>query len=115
MKYYLQAFRKYAQFTGRSTRKEYWYFVLFNTIFTYATILIPYYIEMYSSNYSFWGVMPFWIYCMGAMLPSLAVGVRRMHDVGKSGWFILIPIYSLVLAVMASEPMTNKWGNPVRD
>lgn len=46
-----------------------------------------------------------------AMLaPSIAVAVRRMHDVGKSGWFVLIPIYNLVLAVTEGDKGTNEYG-----
>ena len=44
------------------------------------------------------------------MLPSIAVGIRRMHDVGKSGWFILIPIYDLILAVTPGVIGPNKYG-----
>ena len=44
------------------------------------------------------------------LIPSIAVGVRRMHDVGKSGWFLLIPIYNLILACTPGESGTNEYG-----
>jgi uncharacterized membrane protein YhaH (DUF805 family) len=44
------------------------------------------------------------------LAPSIAVAVRRMHDVGKSGWFVLIPIYNLVLAVTEGNKRTNEYG-----
>ncbi|WP_252306627.1 DUF805 domain-containing protein, partial [Vibrio splendidus] len=49
------------------------------------------------------------IYSIAVFLPSLAVGVRRMHDAGKSGWFLLIPFYNLYLACTDSENGENKW------
>jgi len=56
------------------------------------------------------------IYSIAVLLPSIAVGIRRLHDVGKSGWFILIPFYNLYLAVQDSEPGDNEYGpNPKGD
>ena len=49
-------------------------------------------------------IVPLW-------LPQLAVGIRRMHDVGRSGWFILVPIYNLILACTESNSGTNKYGD----
>ena len=50
------------------------------------------------------------LYSLVAFLPGLAVGVRRMHDVGKSGWFILVPIYNLILALTKGDEGTNEFG-----
>jgi uncharacterized membrane protein YhaH (DUF805 family) len=50
------------------------------------------------------------IYSLGTIVPALAVSVRRMHDVGKSGWYILIPIYNLVLACTNGDTGTNEYG-----
>jgi uncharacterized membrane protein YhaH (DUF805 family) len=47
---------------------------------------------------------------LAVLIPSIAVGVRRMHDVGKSGWFLLIPIYNLILALSEGEKGDNKYG-----
>jgi len=60
------------------------------------------------------------ILCLALLVPSLAVGVRRLHDVGKSGWWLLVnlvpllgPLYFLYLMVKDSQPDTNEWGqNP---
>jgi len=51
-----------------------------------------------------------YLYSLVAFLPGLAVGVRRMHDVGKSGWFILIPLYNLILALTKGDEGTNEFG-----
>lgn len=106
MKYYLLAFKKYADFKGRATRPEYWYFVLFNILIGYGLLGLGYALsgEM--------GGIFYLLYMLASIIPSIAVGVRRMHDVGKSGWFLLVPIYNIILAITESEPSTNKWGNP---
>ena len=50
------------------------------------------------------------LYSLAVLVPSIAVGVRRMHDVGKSGWFLLIPIYNLILTVTEGEKGENEYG-----
>ncbi|MBL7837808.1 MAG: DUF805 domain-containing protein [Bacteroidetes bacterium] len=105
MKYYLHVLKNYANFKGRARRKEYWMFVLFNILILIVLTLIeggpaePGEIKPLSS-----------IYQLAVILPSLAVAVRRMHDVGKSGWFILIPIYNFILAVTAGQSGANEYG-----
>ena len=101
MNYYLKVLQNYANFNGRARRAEYWYFVLFNIIASIIVGIIG-------------GLMDFELlgnlYSLAVLLPSLAVGVRRMHDVGKSGWFILIPIYNLILAVTEGDAGENEYG-----
>ncbi|MCK7591462.1 DUF805 domain-containing protein [Subsaxibacter sp. CAU 1640] len=109
MKWYLKVVRdNYANFSGRARRQEYWMFFLFNTIFIYAGIFLLGMVAVAIES-------PFilflaYIYMFGVMIPSLAVGVRRMHDVGKSGWYLLIPIYSFILAVTEGERRANQYG-----
>lgn len=101
MKWYLKVLKQYADFNGRARRKEYWMFVLFNSIFAFLFGFICGLIgspELSS------------IYSLAVLLPSIAVGVRRMHDVGKSGWFLLIPIYNFILSVSNGENGENKYG-----
>jgi|GEM_PF-6714767 len=50
------------------------------------------------------------IYLLAVIVPSLAVGVRRMHDVGKSGWYLLIPLYNFILAVSRGDSGDNEYG-----
>ncbi len=101
MKYYLMAFQKYADFNGRARRSEYWYFFLFNVIFSIATGIIGLAIRVpILSN----------LYSLVTMIPAIAVGVRRMHDVGKSGWYLLIPIYNIVLAATEGDRGDNAYG-----
>jgi uncharacterized membrane protein YhaH (DUF805 family) len=101
MNYYFKALKNYATFSGRARRKEYWMFVLFNTIFAFVfgfvcgLIGVPDLAQLYT---------------LAILLPSIAIGVRRMHDVGKSGWFLLIPIYNFILAVSEGEKGENQDG-----
>lgn len=101
MQYFFRAFQNFANFNGRARRSEYWYFVLFNII---ASVLVA----VLSSAIKI--PVIYLIYVLIAFLPGLAVGIRRMHDVGKSGWFILIPFYNLVLACTDGEKGDNKYG-----
>ena len=101
MNYYLKVLQNYATFSGRARRSEYWYFVLFNFIISFVLGFVG-------------GIMDTTvlanIYSLVVLIPSIAVGVRRMHDVGKSGWFILIPIYNLILACTEGEKGENEYG-----
>jgi uncharacterized membrane protein YhaH (DUF805 family) len=101
MNYYLIVLQNFANFSGRARRSEYWYFVLFN-------IIISFVLGFIGGLYDF--TMLSNIYSLVIIIPSIAVGVRRMHDVGKSGWFILIPIYNLILACTEGEKGDNKYG-----
>lgn len=90
--YYILAFQKYAQFSGRSTRNEYWWFY----ILTFAiSILLSILDELLGLRRQF--ELIFGIYLLISFLPSVAVLVRRLHDVGRSGWLIFLPlVFSLI-------------------
>ena len=110
MKYYFTVFQKYAQFSGRSRRSEYWYFILFNVIVSFVLGFAD--VAMGTMPDNGRGVLGS-LYTLIVLVPSIAVGVRRMHDVGKSGWFLLIPIYNLILVCTEGERGSNKYGpNP---
>ena len=89
-------FIRYADFSGVSSRSQYWYFILSTTL---AAIIAQIAFGDFGGN----------LVSIITLLPTIAVAVRRMHDVGKSGWFILVPIYNLVLAVSPSKPATNNF------
>jgi uncharacterized membrane protein YhaH (DUF805 family) len=101
MHYFITVLKKYTVFSGRARRAEYWYFTLFSTIISLAFSFIGIATDtpLLSSLYS-----------LVVMLPSLAVGVRRLHDVNKSGWFLLIPLYNLVLLVTPGTVGPNEYG-----
>jgi uncharacterized membrane protein YhaH (DUF805 family) len=101
MKWYLAVLKKYADFNGRARRSEYWYFALFNFLISMTLMVIGYSLRIPVLNS---------IYSLGVLLPSLAVAIRRMHDVNKSGWYILIPIYNLILAFTEGTKGPNDYG-----
>ncbi|HBB56655.1 TPA: DUF805 domain-containing protein [Patescibacteria group bacterium] len=108
MNYYLSVLKKYAVFSGRARRAEYWYFVLFNIIIALGLGLFEWFSGIASGTD---GSVLVSIYQLAILIPSIAVGVRRMHDVNKSSWFILIPIYNLILAVTDGTKGDNKYGH----
>jgi len=82
-------FSKYAAFNGRATRSEYWWWFLFTFFASLATEIIS---ETLSALFS-----------LGVLLPSLAVGARRLHDTDRSGWFLLlwfIPIIGWIILMV---------------
>jgi len=100
---------KYACFTGRATRSEYWYFCLFNFI---VGVVIGGVLGSLGNA----GVYIYYAYMLAVLIPGIAVFVRRMHDIGKSGWYyfwVLVPIvgviYLLILLCKESGP-DNQYG-----
>jgi uncharacterized membrane protein YhaH (DUF805 family) len=112
MDWYLQALRKYTVFTGRARRKEYWFFVLFNILISAALGIVDSFIGTYSGVGLFGG-----LYALGVLLPWIAVSIRRLHDTGRSGWWLLIwlvPfigwIVLLIFMVLDGQPGDNEYG-----
>lgn len=113
MNYYIAVLKKYAVFSGRAQRAEYWYFVLFNFIVSFALSFV---VGLISDKLSFVSTL----YSLAVLVPSLAVGVRRLHDIGKSGWWILIgliPVVGWIIAIVwactDSQAGDNAYGpNP---
>ncbi len=118
MNWYLVVLKNYAGFSGRARRKEYWMFALFNIIFLIVASIID---NVFGTTIEGlpYGLFYF-IYALAVLIPGLAVAVRRLHDIGKSGWMILISlipiiggIWLLVLLVTDSNPGENEYGaNP---
>lgn len=107
MNYYFRVLKKYAVFNGRARRKEYWTFVLINIVIALALGFIEGFTGINSESNDSLFVS---IYQLAVLLPSIAVGVRRMHDVDKSGWNLLIPIYSWGLLLKNGMKGENKYG-----
>jgi len=107
MEHYKTVLKKYAEFNGRASRAEYWYFVLFNVIISIAISIIESILGLSKNGSGFLS----WFYSLAILIPTLAVAIRRMHDVNKSGWFILIPIYNLILAITEGTKGSNGYGN----
>ncbi|MEY2629489.1 MAG: hypothetical protein RLZZ469_384 [Bacteroidota bacterium] len=101
-------FENYANFNGRARRKEFWYYLLANYIFLIIAAIIDNAAGLQLANLPY-GIF-YMIIALGTFLPSLAVQVRRMHDVGRSGWYILIPIYNLVMFCTNGDQGENEYG-----
>ena len=111
MKWFIKCIKQYADFKGRARRKEYWMFTLFNAIFSIVASLI---------DTAIFGGLPILatLLSLFVLIPGLAVCVRRLHDVGKSGWMLLVclipvvgAIWLFILMCTDSEIGTNKWGD----
>ena len=100
--------KSYSVFSGRARRKEYWMFTLFSIIIVVVLSIIDVSTGMFDPEMGR-GLLST-IFNLIILIPSIAVGVRRMHDVGKSGWFLLIPIYNFILAVTEGDKKENKYG-----
>ncbi|MBW7843823.1 MAG: DUF805 domain-containing protein [Ignavibacterium sp.] len=118
MNWYLAVLKNYAGFSGRARRKEYWMFVLFNVIFAIVAMILDNVLGIAIEGVGYGPL--YGLYLLAMIIPSLAVAVRRLHDVGKSGWMILISlipiigaIWLLVLMVTDGNPGENQYGpNP---
>lgn len=118
MSWYLEVLKKYAVFSGRARRKEYWYFVLFNIIVSIVLGVIDGVTGSLNAQTGL-GLLS-GIYSLAILIPSIAVSVRRLHDTDRSGWWLLIvlvplvgAIILLVFAVQDSKPGANQFGeNP---
>ena len=116
MEWYLKVLRQYADFNGRARRKEYWMFILINILISIAVIFMDFILFNAEVGYGFLYVL----YSLGMFIPSLAVAVRRLHDVNKSGWWFLIlfipiigSIWLLILVFTDGTPGANQYGlNP---
>ncbi|MGD0398925.1 MAG: DUF805 domain-containing protein [Syntrophobacteraceae bacterium] len=117
MNWYIEVLRKYAVFSGRARRKEYWMFFLFNMIIFCVLSVIEDILRIAPQTN---GSVLASIYALGILIPGIAVGVRRLHDTNRSGWWLLLALVPLigsvvliVFMVQDSQPGDNQYGqNP---
>jgi uncharacterized membrane protein YhaH (DUF805 family) len=108
MNWYLEVLRKYAVFAGRSRRKEYWMFFLFNVIIGFVFGFVQGLLGHKSSD----GQSIFLtLYQLAILIPSIAVGVRRMHDSDHSGWWLICPFVNLVFLIIPGTQGNNRFGS----
>jgi len=108
---------KFAQFSGRARRAEYWWFVVVNAV---VIALLALLVVIFASISDALGVvawLAYGVYALAVLIPALAVAVRRLHDTGKSGWWLLIALVPLVGVIVLlvfyftdSVPGENQYG-----
>lgn len=114
MNWYTEVLRKYAVFSGRARRREYWMFVLFNALIGIVLSVLDNALGL--DNADGGGVLQS-IYGLAIFIPSLAVGVRRLHDTNRSGWWLLlwlIPVVGWIIMIVwlatAGQIGPNQYG-----
>lgn len=115
MNWYLEVLNKYAVFSGRARRKEYWFFVLFNILISIMLNIVDGLTGTLNPVTGI-GVLG-GVYMIAIMIPGIAVAVRRLHDTGRSGWWLLISLIPVIgglvllyFLVLDSDPETNEYG-----
>lgn len=112
MDWYVTVLKKYAVFSGRARRSEFWYFTLFNVLITIVLAIV----DLETTRVGLLTAL----YGLAVMIPGLAVEVRRLHDTNRSGWWLFIAFVPLVGAVLLlvffvqdSQTGENRYGpNP---
>lgn len=118
MYWYWKVLQKYADFSGRAQRMEYWYFYLFTALITLALAILDVLIGSFDRAAGV-GVLS-GLYSLAVLIPNLAVTIRRLHDTNRSGWWfliVLVPIVGgivlIIFLLQDSTPGVNQYGaNP---
>jgi serine/threonine protein kinase/uncharacterized membrane protein YhaH (DUF805 family) len=110
--WYAQVFKQYARFDGRAMRREYWSLVLVNTIVIFVLSIMDALMGLVPRGGGY-GLLTS-LYLLGSAVPSIAVGVRRMHDTDRSGWWIITPL-ALIWVFYAGTPGVNQHGPDPKD
>ncbi|HEY1498182.1 MAG TPA: DUF805 domain-containing protein [Acidobacteriaceae bacterium] len=117
MEWYLLVLQKYAEFNGRSRRKEYWTYTLITMIFFIVLYSVGLFMIMQGNKLGIAVMGVYGLYALATFVPSLAVCIRRLHDTNRSGWWILISLVPLVggiilivLLAIEGDPANNLYG-----
>jgi len=114
LEFMIMPLKRYFDFAGRSRRKEFWSFFLFYIIGMFVLGLIEGMAGLTGMVGGAYGPLTT-IFYLGVIIPYIAVAIRRMHDQDKSGWFILIPIYNLILLFLDGTKGPNRFGSDPKD
>ena len=113
MEWYLKGLRQYADFKGRSRRREYWMFTLVSFVVALVLDVLDYVLGLMVNGFGILGL----IYLVAVIVPSTAVSIRRLHDINRTGWWellVLVPILGwlvlTVFAVIAGDQGSNRYG-----
>lgn len=106
-------YKGYAVFKGRTNRSGYWLVILFYVVA--STVVSTIEGQKINADTGMAESGPIAnVFTLIHTLPLIAMGIRRMHDVSKSGWFLLVPIYNIILAASAGKPEENQYGSQAK-
>ena len=110
MNFYLDPWKKFADFKGRARRKEFWIFFFINSA-------VMYLLQFLTTKLGMVGTIILAVFALAILVPSAAAAIRRMHDIGKSGWWVLInlipiigTIWFIILGAKDSQQGSNEYG-----
>lgn len=114
MNWYTSVLKKYAVFDGRASRTEFWMFVLFNIIAAVIVAIVDHILGTRTSSGV--GILGS-IYSLAVLLPTIGVSIRRLHDTGRSGFWLLLAfvpfigaVVLIVFYILESQPGDNEYG-----
>ena len=108
MNSFIKGLKNYVNFSGRTTRKDFWLFMLFYYIFSLVAGLMDGLFGLIDLSTGLGPIGAIWAIFM--FIPSIAVEIRRNHDANRSGWWILMPFYNIYLCFVPTHPEENDWG-----
>jgi len=120
--FFIDAIKNYATFKGRATRQQYWMFYLFYIIFYIILAVLENSLGLTIGDKGDFGegILTL-IYSLGLLIPSLAILARRLHDIGRSGWWILLILIPLIgglvifiFTVLDSQRQANEYGESIK-
>lgn len=123
MRWMFLPLKRYAEFYGRSTRREFWCFLLFQLLFVFLVASVLPLLILHRNGdaaHIAWIIVPIALANLGLVIPTIAVTVRRLHDRNQSGWLVLLGLVPyvgilvlLILASLRGTAGTNRFGpNP---
>ena len=114
MRWYIEVLKKYLEFKGRASRSEYWFFVAIHIAISFVLGIIDNMLGLVLSGGL--GIVG-GVYLIAVLAPALGVTIRRLHDTGRSGWWLLLslipligPIVLIIFLVQGSKPGENNFG-----
>ena len=115
--YYLEGLREYFNFEGRASRAEFWWFTLVLYAIQIGIVVLDTVLGTFSPGLQLLSTAVLWIHGLGTLIPYLAVATRRLHDTGRSGWWVLIILVPLVgwiplliFLLQPTDPRPNSYG-----
>lgn len=100
--YFIDAWKNSFNYKGRLRRSAFWFYILFYFIFYIVISIVDAVLNAGGALVA--------IYTIASIFPNISTGIRRMHDIGRSGWWILLPIVNLIFFVQDSKPEINEYG-----